>query len=239
MTQQILLRTIVLFAYSLAASILAVGTSQAAPISWVDWTAATAGFTDGTATGGTAGSGLTVDYSGEVYGIQTQVDGTGTDWWEPSATWADGSIIGNAPPGTDIIALRGNTGSTNIITFSQPVTNPVMAIFSLGSPIHTNPAVTYEFDTPFDVIVGGANSAFGGSSVVEMPGNVLSGVEGNGTIQFAGTVSSISFTVPTNESWHGFTVGAPVPLPGAAWLFGTGLLGLLGAAGLRREKRGR
>jgi hypothetical protein len=211
---------------------------HAAPIAWVDWTAFTAGFTDGTATGTAAagGGGLTVSYSGEVYNLQTQVNGTGTDWWDPGTTWADGSIIGNAPPGSDIIALRGGTGSTNVITFSQPVTNPVMAVFSMGSPIVTSPAVTYNFDAPFDIIVGGASTAYGGSSIVELPGNVLEGVEGNGTIQFQGTFTSISFTVPTIESWHGFTIGAPaaVPIPPAVWLYGSGLLGLAGIA--RRRK---
>jgi hypothetical protein len=64
-----------------------------------------------------------------------------------------------------------------------------------------------------------------------LPENILSGNEGNGTIQFLGTFTSISFTVPTNESWHGFTVGVQqVPVPPAVWLFGSGLLGLIGIA---------
>lgn len=208
----------------------------AAPVSWVDWTTFEAGFTDGTAAGTANDGGLTVTYSGEVYNLQTQVDGTGTDWWAPDSTWADGSTIDNAPPGTDIIALRGNTGSTNTITFSQPVTNPFMAVFSLGSPIVTD--VTYNFDSPFDVIVGGANSAFGGSSVVEQDGNILSGIEGNGTIMFLGTYTSISFTVPNNESWHGFTIGVQqIPVPAAVWLFGSGLLGLIGIARRKQTNR--
>jgi len=206
----------------------AANVALAAPVSWVDWTAFTAGFTDGTATGTVSSAGLTVNYSGEVYNIDTQVDGTGTDYWAPDSTWADGGIIDNAPPGTDIIALRGNTGSTNTITFSQPVTNPFMAVYSLG---RDSLEVTYNFDSPFDVIVGGGSSANGGSSVVELPGNILSGIEGNGTIQFLGTFTSISYIVPTNESWHGFTVGVQqVPLPPAVWLFGSGLLGLVGMA---------
>ena len=55
--------------------------------------------------------------------------------------------------------------------------------------------------------------------------NVLQGVEGHGTIQFLGTISTISWTVPTAEYWHGFTVGL-VPVPPTALLLGSGLLGL-------------
>jgi len=53
------------------------GVAISAPIDWVNWTGFEAGFTDGTATG-TSG-GITVNYTGEVYNIQTQVDGGGTD----------------------------------------------------------------------------------------------------------------------------------------------------------------
>lgn len=206
--------------------------AQAATIAWVDWQSATLGNSDanGGAASGTAslgGSTLMVGYTGELY-LDTQVDGLGTDHWDPDSTWADGSIVDNAPPGTDILALRGNPDSTNTITFSQPVTNPVMAIFSLGKSI--DPA-SYDFDAPFDVVVGGPSTEFAGSSIVELPNDVLYGEEANGTIQFDGTFTSISFTVPDGESWHGFTVGVAVPAPpilpvvgsAALWLCGIGL----------------
>lgn len=107
-----------------------------------------------------------------------------------------------------------------------------MAVYSLG---RSSLEVTYNFDSPFDVIVGGGSSASEGSSVVELSGNILSGIEGNGTMQFLGTFTSISFTVPTYESWHGFTIGVQqVPVPPAVWLFGSGLLGLIGMS--RRMK---
>ena len=38
-----------------------------------------------------------------------------------------------------------------------------------------------------------------------LPGDILRGREGNGTIKFQGTVSTFSWTVPTAEVWHGFT----------------------------------
>jgi hypothetical protein len=37
----------------------------------------------------------------------------------------------------------------------------------------------------------------------------ISGNEGHGAIQFAGAVSSVTWTVVGTEFWHGFTVGIP------------------------------
>ena len=61
-------------------------------------------------------------------------------------------------------------------------------------------------------------------------GNVLRGNEGNGLIQFTGTLSTISWTNPVAETWSGFTVGvAPVPEPTSVIVFAT----IAGLAGVR------
>ena len=38
-------------------------------------------------------------------------------------------------------------------------------------------------------------------------GNTVGGVEGNGTVQFLGTFTSLTWTNPQYENWYGFDVG--------------------------------
>ena len=71
--------------------------------------------------------------------------------------------------------------------------------------------------------------SFGNGPLTELDGNILEGREGHGTIQFLGTFSSISWTIPTYEHWHGITVGIPgvadppaAPAPGVLLLVGMG-----------------
>jgi hypothetical protein len=169
---------------------------------------------------------------------------TGTDYWTPESTYADGSIVDHGPTLKDIIALVGGGATVHALTFSQPVVNPVMGIVSLGRPSYS---VTYDFDASFDIITNGPGS-FGNGPLNALPGQVLEGREGHGTILFQGTFSAIHWTIPTAEYWHGFTVGicglgdadsdedgdeepgpAPIPAPGALLLgsLGTVLIGSL------------
>jgi hypothetical protein len=103
------------------------------------------------------------------------------------------------------LQLSGGQNETYTVSLSQPIKDPIMAIVSLGSP---GTATTYDFDSPF-TIVSQAAGYFGGSStaLVMLANNVLQGTEGSGTIQFIGTFSTFSWTVPTPETWHGFTFG--------------------------------
>jgi hypothetical protein len=60
------------------------------------------------------------------------------------------------------------------------------------------------------------------------------GTEGDGLVQFNGTVSSISWTGANPEYWNGFNVGASaVPEPGFMLLLGTAQIG--GAGAIRRK----
>ena len=109
----------------------------------------------------------------------------------------------NRPPGTDILQLVGGVNQTYRVTLSEPILDPIMAVLSLGS---SGRPTTYNFDSPFTIVSRG--TGFWGGNVntlQQLPGNVLLGNEGHGTLKFLGTFDTFSWTVPTPETWHGFT----------------------------------
>ncbi len=144
--------------------------------------------------------------------------------WTPAATFADGSVVDNGPlAGNGIMRITGGTATVNTITFSSPVVDPVLAIWSLGS---LSLAASFHFINLTPALVsGGSNSEYGGSSLV-VNNAVVSGNEGNGTVRFAGTYTALSWTNPDSESWYGFNVGiaSAVPEPGMFALLLAGLL---------------
>ena len=198
---------------------MASSTSAIAATVWTDWTDYTAG-NPGSASG-TLDT-VTVSYTGEVLG-QTTVNGT-SSIWNPETSYVGGAVDSSPDTVGDHIAINGAT-YTHTITFSDTVTDPVIAIWSLGQPSFS---ASFTFDANPTLEVGGPNSQFGGSTLV-INGNDVSGNEGNGVIAFYGEYESISWT-STNENWYAFTVGTlqPVPVPAAFWLFGSALLGLIG-----------
>lgn len=201
----------------------------AGPISWVDWTSATTGA-NGSAQGSAAG--ISVSYTGDVAFAQL---GTGINYWTEGnpAPYTGNAVIDNAPTAAEMIAMQ-RAGTTQTITFSQAVLNPVMAIVSMGQP---GVPVTYDFNTPFVVLSEGLGY-WGDGTYTLGAGDTLIGRELHAAIQFVGTFTSISWSTPQAEYWHGFTFGLPsqdVSEPGALALFGLALLGLFGRM-KRREQ---
>jgi hypothetical protein len=188
----------------------------AVPITWTDWTSATT-----TTASGQLGS-ATVDYNGRVFFAQT---GTGINYWTEGdpPPYTGNDLVDNAPTPAEMIALA--VASSNTLTFSTAVTNPIMAIVSMGQ---LGLPVSYDFDTPFTVLSEG-RGYWGDGWYTTSPGDILTGYEMHGVIQFLGTVSSISWT-STAETWHGFTLGLASPVnvaePSVLALLGLGLVGI-------------
>jgi hypothetical protein len=213
----------------LSLSVLLTGAVCAMPvhadtIAWANWTTGTAG-NPGSASGTLAG-GITVTYSGQTTGLTTQPS------WTPTSTFSGGPV-GNAPPSTASVALQGTAAGAvpimETIAFSSPVVDPVFAIWSLGQVGNT---ASFDFlsksPEPITLISGGPSTEFHGSSIV-VNGQNVTGIEGNGVIQFDGTFTNIDFTTPNFENFYAFTVGydqtltPSVPEPATLSLFGLGL----------------
>ena len=198
-------------------------TATTAATTWTDWTTATVGNP-----GSAAGllSGVQVTYSGEVGG--SVLNGQ-SNIWAPNTSFIGGTVTTSPSIVGDDIRLVGAFTGTNTLTFGTPLENPVFAIWSLGSP---GLAASFTFNATPTLQAGGPNSQFGGQTITVL-GNVVSGSEGNGVVQFTGTFGSISWT-NTFENFYAFTVGlngpigaVPEPETYAMLLAGLGLLGFM------------
>jgi hypothetical protein len=223
------LARVVLAAVITGMFVLAAGPTSATV--WTDWTSATVG-TPGSAAGTL--DGVAVTYTGEVR-AGTVTNGT-TPIWAPNSSFIGGTVTTSPSTVGDAIFLNGVAG-TDTITFASPIVNPVFAIWSLGAP---GLAASFTFNVTPTFEAGGPNAAFGGGPI-SVAGNVVSGREGNGVVQFTGTFSSISWT-DTPENFYGFTVGTAgsataVPEPSTFLLLGSGLSTLAGTITWRARRR--
>ena len=223
--------------------LLLVASSLPASTTWTNFNSIDLGT--GTVTG-TMG-GITVTYTSSDLNSNTQINNIGTNYWLCGVSYCPVySAQGITPPNTvDMVSLNGyNVEHT--LTFSSPVTNPVMALISLGEPPYYNPNyhTTYYFDQKPTILTSGAGwwvPGFTGS--LNYTGtNGVQGIEGNGLVEFHGTYSEISWRgVDANaEYWSGLNVGTTpelnvgtTPEPGTLITLGSGIIGLAGV--LRRN----
>ena len=204
--------------------------TSAATIDWAGWSNVSTGTLTGSALATFGTSGVTASYVGELQSLQAPYPS-----YAPGSTFSGGTV-GNAPPSANgIVQIFGGAGaSTNTITFSQAVVNPVLAIWSLGQ---SGVIGQFNFNHAPTIQSGGPNAEYGGAAIYAVGNNVY-GVEGNGTVRFTGSVTSINWTNPVYENWYGFTVGtsvAAVPEPEtyALMLVGIGVIGFIA----RRRKQ--
>ena len=160
------------------AAMIASHSANAIMIDWADWTVADPGA--GTASGTLAGMSLTVDYMGPaMFGAQTA---GGTYYYtEGVPAPYTGGDVDNAPPDPDILQL--SLGGTSMISFSQTVVDPVLALVSwntntvdFGRQIEIVSNGDGFFGTTGNPILNGSNTGFFGAGevhgVVRILGNV-------------------------------------------------------------------
>ena len=103
-------------------------------------------------------------------------------------------------------------------TFSQPVTNPILAVYSLGRDLPSPITASLSANTPF-IVYCSATSDPSYEITYDIPNQSFSGTEGYGIVQFVGTVTSITldylpFEQYTQLSWGIPCIGVPAtPTP--------------------------
>jgi hypothetical protein len=97
----------------------------------------------------------------------------------------------------NIKCIQNINASNNTLTFSTPITNPVLVFSSIGGgPI----SVPIEFSDPVDILWS--------TAVVQNSPTRITGTEGYAIIRLNGTYSSISFSYQAYENYVNFLFGA-------------------------------
>jgi hypothetical protein len=149
---------------------------------------------------------IQVVYEGPLAGAQTT---NGDDDFIPAATFTSATVP-NAPPGPSMIEVAGANPAT--LTFSSNVTDPLVAIYSLGTG-YANQASSLLVDASLRVLSSGPNAGgvgyWGDGGLTLVEGGV-SGIDGNGVVELEGTFQAIQWTNPADipfASFTGLTVG--------------------------------
>jgi hypothetical protein len=240
-------KTILVALLSLAGSCIG---SASSVVNWIVWTNTPssynltttngyhyANFAAGYIVDPNSGQTINVTYRGEI-SDQSVFNGLGYNNQYnifSFAAYTNSATVPSAPTSKNYIAFTGFSGLTNTFTFSAPISNFVMDIASLGGTGAGASSASYNFNNVPTVLSSGTGQF--GTQIIPLTvtnGTSVYGQEGNGAIQFNGSMTSNSWTAPKPEYYSAFTVGIAsqnaVPEPSTYALFGLGAVALVFAA---------
>lgn len=164
---------------------------------WVDWTE----VSETEATGNVGR--IEVTYTGELNkNSHTGDDGRRNEWGVHPATFTFEDQV-SAPETSDALrTVGGDETGEQVISFSHPVEDPIIAILSLGGS--GGPAFIV-FEKEIEVLTTGAGPWGNGPFYVSQGEPLaINGQEGNGLIRIPGIHDHIKFTTPRYETDYGY-----------------------------------
>ena len=108
----------------------------------------------------------------------------------------------NIPSGTTT-TVKNTQAGVFTVTFSQAVTNPLVAFASIGTPSLSVPVIVSAPFTPIWTYTGTP----GWTTTYDLPNNKLTGAEGFCIIRIDGTVTSVSFNYTVSENYSTMAFG--------------------------------
>ena len=176
------------------------------PVKWIDWTSSTSTTATGTLTTETGSIKATLTSTSNLMNVQTNGGG---NYYIPATPFVSPGVAAPTTPDIVQFGLKGD----RTLTFSSEVQNLYYAFVSMNGN-------GYRFDRDFDILSQAISSpGYWGKGEAQKIIQVdpvtgatyynlqcISG-EPHGVIRFKGAFTSVSWTNPTTEYWHGFTVG--------------------------------
>lgn len=171
---------------------------------WVDWTEASPDGARG------AAAGVVVTYTGDL-NRSCQVDPGGTVFWASHPESYRHPETGPGPATSDVLRMYGGSDTgRQVIRFSRPVRDPIMAVMSVGQ---ANREVRLAFETDVEILASGPGYWSDRLNMLRLADDrrTVHGREGYGLLRFPGTHLDIAFAIPDRERDYGLTLAIQEP----------------------------